>query len=58
MIFRNIETKIEIGKEINSALGRLWSLAPVEQTTQPALLDRLQLAKVAQATPQTGEAGP
>jgi hypothetical protein len=47
MIFRNIESKIEIGKEINSAPGQLWSTASAQQTTQPALLDRSQVAGAA-----------
>jgi hypothetical protein len=46
MIFRNIEIKIKIGKEINNALDPLWPMASAQQTAQPAPLDRPQVAGV------------
>jgi hypothetical protein len=58
MIFRNIETKIEIGKEINSAPGRVWLTASAQRTARPAPLDRLQVPVAAQPTPQMTEVGP
>jgi hypothetical protein len=58
MIFGNIETKIKIGKEINSAPGRLWPMASAQRTARPALLDRTQVLGAAQPTLQMTEAGP
>jgi hypothetical protein len=58
MIFKNIETKIKIGKEINSAPGQLWPTASAQRTAQSASLHRPQVPGAAQPTPQMTETGP